>query len=375
MTEFNYPVGYHRFHRLKPINYQLNRWHSFGYLREEDCWEAGKRIKKLDDFKPENIRQGELALSENRLVNATFHYRAAEFYVPSSDPDKKSIYDQFYDLFYNHAFKDKPIEKVAVPFNDTHLPVLRLNPNNGKRGVMVIHGGFDSFKEEALSLAYFFLEKGYEVYIFEGPGQGEALKKYDLPLSYRWEEPTKAVLDYFNLDDVTLLGFSMGGWLCFRAAAFEPRIRRVIASSIVFDYLQMPPAPLAKLVNFLLKFPRLMDFISNLQVKVSDQERWALNNLMYITRKETPTEAAFELLNLNEKNLHSDKVLQDVLILTGAEDHFIPMKMHHKQVAALTKAASVTERIFTRDEHAQNHCQVGNIGLALQEMLSWLEQK
>jgi len=32
----------------------------------------------------------------------------------------------------------------------------------------------------------------------------------------------------------------------------------------------------------------------------------------------------------------------------------------------------VTGRIFTAAEHAQNHCQVGNWGLALREMVKWM---
>jgi hypothetical protein len=78
---------------------------------------------------------------------------------------------------------------------------------------------------------------------------------------------------------------------------------------------------------------------------------------------------------LNAENLHSDLVKQDVLLLTGREDHFIPFKMHHKQVRALTNARSVTGRIFTRKEHAQNHCQIGNVGLALGVMVQWIEEK
>ncbi len=54
------------------------------------------------------------------------------------------------------------------------------------------------------------------------------------------------------------------------------------------------------------------------------------------------------LLQFNEQNLHSELVNQDVLILTGAEDHFIPLKMHYKQVNALRYAKSVTGRIFTK---------------------------
>jgi hypothetical protein len=67
-------------------------------------------------------------------------------------------------------------------------------------------------------------------------------------------------------------------------------------------------------------------------------------------------------------------VRQDVLILTGREDHFIPFKMHEMQMEALTDAASVTARIFTKEEHAHNHCQIGNVGLALEEMAGWLDR-
>lgn len=204
----------------------------------------------MEDFKEEMILQGEKALEENRVINAAFSFRAAEFFVLPRDPDKEAIYDRFTSLFYNYAFKEEGIERFDVPYKNTCLPILKLQPKDKRiAGTIVIHGGFDSFKEEFFSWAHYFVQKGYEVIIFEGPGQGEALKKFQLPLTYKWEEPTKAVLDYFNLDDVTLLGISMGGWLCFRAAAFEPRIRRVIASSVVLDYLQIPPAPIAKLAK------------------------------------------------------------------------------------------------------------------------------
>jgi len=34
-----------------------------------------------------------------------------------------------------------------------------------------------------------------------------------MPLTADWHRPVAAVLDYFGLDDVTLLGFSLGGCL------------------------------------------------------------------------------------------------------------------------------------------------------------------
>jgi hypothetical protein len=96
---------------------------------------------------------------------------------------------------------------------------------------------------------------------------------------------------------------------------------------------------------------------------------------MYIADKKTPVDAADVALQMNEKNLHSDLVKQDVLILTGREDHFIPFKMLDMQVKALAHARSVFARVFTKEEQAQNHCQMGNIGLALDVMVKWIEKK
>jgi hypothetical protein len=95
---------------------------------------------------------------------------------------------------------------------------------------------------------------------------------------------------------------------------------------------------------------------------------------MYITNKEVPIEAFDVLLQLNEENLHSDLVKQDVLILTGRKDHLVPFKMHNIQVKALTNAKSVTARVFTKEENAQNHCQIGNMGLKLDVVIKWIEK-
>jgi pimeloyl-ACP methyl ester carboxylesterase len=376
MLTFDFPVGYHDLHSIKIIDFQLNRWHSLGYARLEDVRSAGRQIQTFDDWKRVMTALAKKAASEERWINAAFYYRAAEFFVLPSDPDKETLYDLFVDTFYNQAVAGEPIERHWVPYGGSNLPALRIPAGPGKvKGSIVIHGGFDSFIEEWYSCAAFFAANGYDVVLFEGPGQGAALKKSGLPLTHEWEKPVGAVLDSFGLDNVTLLGISMGGWMCLRAAAFEPRIKRVIASSIAFDYLQFIPYPVRMLIEFLFRFRGLMDYIAEMKMKASFQERWGINNLMYITRTGSPMDATDVLLRFNEQNLHSEDVTQDVLILTGAEDHFIPLRMHYKQVNALRNARSVTGRIFTKEEQAQNHCQVGNIGLALGVMVKWIEEK
>lgn len=376
MKQFKFPVGYHDFHKVKIMDFQLNRWYSLGYTQYEDTVEVAKRIHKFEDWKPEMIKLAENAYKENRFMNAAFYFRAAEFFTLPSDPDKEKLYDKFIDLFYNNAFKEDRIERFSVPYEETFLPAIRVKSQKSEcKGTIVIHGGFDSFIEEFYSMASYFSDSGYDVIMFEGPGQGAALKKYKLPLTFKWEKSAKAILDYFDLDDVTWLGISMGGWLCFRAADFEPRIKRVIALSVAFDYMQIPNHFIKALAKFFLLFPKFLNYVSKLQMKGDYQEKWGVNNLMYITQKKTPYDASEVLLQFNEHNLHSELVKQDVLILSGAEDHFIPLKMHYKQINALTNANSVTDRIFTREDQAQNHCQIGNIGLALDVMSNWIAEK
>jgi hypothetical protein len=97
-----------------------------------------------------------------------------------------------------------------------------------------------------------------------------------------------------------------------------------------------------------------------------------VDHLKYITKKEKPLDALEIYLLMNEENIHSELVKQDVLVLAGREDHFIPFKMHDMQIEALSNARSVTSRVFTRNEDGQNHCQIGNIGLALDVMVKWI---
>ena len=374
-SQFSFPIGYHKFHKKPLFNYQLNRWYSLGYARFKDMNEAGQKISNFADWKAEMLRLAEKAVSEERFMNAAFYYRAAEFYTFQGDPDKDLFYDKFIDLFYK-AFQNEGIERFLVPYNETFFPAIKLAPVREKKGCLVMHGGFDSFIEEFYSWMRFFSDHGYEVFAFEGPGQGAACKKYGLVLDYQWEKPAKAVLDYFQLNDVTWLGISMGGWFCFRAAAFEPRIKRVIASGIAFDYSQFPNIVAQNMMFLFFKhFRNFTNKVTIKKMKKDGMHAWSIGNLMYISDKKTPVDAANVALEMNEKNLHSELVKQDVLILTGRKDHFIPFKMHKMQVKALTNAISVTARIFTEKEQAQNHCQIGNIGLALDVMEKWIEEK
>jgi hypothetical protein len=68
----------------------------------------------------------------------------------------------------------------------------------------------------------------------------------------------------------------------------------------------------------------------------------------------------------------SSQLTQDVLLMAGAEDHIIPLHQLPDQIATLTHVRSLTARLFARAEQAQNHCQIGNMGLAFRTIIDWM---
>lgn len=375
-TGFEFPVGFEDFHDDEGINYLLNRTYSMGYGRYEDLAAVGKSTESRDDLIAELVAIADTAASEDRLMNAAFYYRAAELYSLWSDPAKSTLYDQFIENFYS-AVADDDFELVDIPYDNTFLAVMRIAPEGrNQKGTIVVHAGYDGFKEELYSTMRFLSAQGYEVIGFDVPWMGRARTADTAGLDYEWEKPIGAILDHYDIEDASLFGISFGGWLAIRAAAFEPRITRVIASSVSFDVNQYAGWFGQLIARFAMA--NLRDFSNNQiekQMESDPQQAWFFDHLMHVTNKNVPIEAAAVLSEINEKNLHSELVTQDVLILTGKEDHLVPFKMHNMQVRALENATSVTPMVFTSDVQGQNHCQVGNLGLALETVVEWLARK
>jgi len=374
--KITFPIGFHSFHKDQAFNFQLNRWHSLGYGRLEDLKSAGAQINNPDNWKTTMLDQAEEAVSESRFLNAAYYFRAAEFFLTEDDPEKEPIHQNFIHYF-NEVFGDDGHTLIETPYDSSILPtIIKPAVTEVEKGTIILHGGYDSYKEELYPLVQYFSELGYKVITFECPWMKLPQDDKYPGLDIKWEKIIKAILDHLSLDDVTLIGISMGGWLSLRAAAFEPRIKRVIASSVSFDVNQYVNPLAQKIASlFFTKFRKFTNQSMINKMKKDSQYNWFVNHLMYVTKHDVPIEAFDILLQFNEHNLHSEKVNQDVLILTGKEDHMIPLKMHRLQVQALVNAKSVTDKIFSREDQAQNHCQVGNLGLALEVMANWIEQK
>ena len=127
---------------------------------------------------------------------------------------------------------------------NTTLPGYFIKPdaNNTARKTLLCTGGYDGTCEELFfSIADGALQRGYNVLVFDGPGQGGALVIQKLPMREDWESVITPVVDYLltrsDVDSarIALYGGSFGGYLAPRAAAFEHRLAACIADAALFD--------------------------------------------------------------------------------------------------------------------------------------------
>lgn len=265
-----------------------------------------------------------------------------------------------------------------IPYDKGFLSAYRISPERPK-GTIVIFGGFDSYVEELFMMTMIFRDAGYDVICFDGPGQGSALEDYKIPMPHKWERPVKSILDYFELNDVTLIGGSLGGYLSLRAAAYEKRVKRVIAYDVLMNFYdvltnQLEPE-FREIFNDMIAQEKAEEINEVLKKLMGNSLmlEWGIMQGMHITGSNSPYDFFQNILAYNTESF-SHLITQDVLLLAGQNDHYVPFKQFTNQISALTKVHSLTARMFTSKESADTHCQIGNLGLATEVILNWINQ-
>lgn len=365
----------------KNFDFQLNRLINWDGGRLEDVEAVAAGIRSSADWKRELVRLGDAAIAEGRIENAIGYYRMSEFFMYDGDPDKLRYYELATELFYEYYsgfFEgERPIiERHGVPYEGVTLPVWHLKPEGERKGLMLFHGGNDSYFEEFLFPALYLRMQGFEVYVFEGPGQGGVMRVQKKHFTHEWERPVGAVLDFFGLQNVVLIGVSLGGYLAPRAAAFDSRISKVVAWSIFPCFLEVvlgtqKPA-LRKVFRLLMKLRAraIVNPVLNRKAKRNPMIDWGLKHGMYAYEAADPYGYAKKLELYNLAPI-ADRITQDVLIIGANQDHFIDYRMVGDEIRMLRSVRSLTFRLFTEKEQAQNHCNVGNGKLVLDFICNW----
>ena len=265
-------------------------------------------------------------------LRAHCYWRTAEFLLKGDDARRPSAWTSQVDAF-DQGLQALGIayERVSVPYDSGALRAIFYpgTPGWENKPLIVMVGGEDSTLEELyFMLVPAALRRGYGMLIYEGPGQGAALREHGLFFTPQWEKPNAAVLDAYlrthaKPPSIVLIGMSMGGYLAPRAAAFEPRIDGVVSFDVCFDF-----AEIAERFNALLLDPATASRVSG----VIDSVRWTFG--MHTNDEILGRAKAYHLADV------ADRITADVLVLVGEEDEFVPVTQGAAYVAALTGARS-----------------------------------
>lgn len=347
-------------------------WHREWRKTAERCEASGEAL----------VARGKKISARQEFFKASNYYRTAEFFlhVDPGDPRIVSVWEKSRKNFLKGAaLADHPILPVEIPFEGTTLPgYLCLADRSGaKRPLLLVHSGFDGTAEELyFGTALFAVQRGYHVLLFEGPGQGRVIRVQRLPFRFDWETVVTPVIDYavtrkeVDPKRIALMGVSFGGYLAPRAAAFEKRILACIANGGVYDFhLTARMTPEQEQYLDTQKGAEEIDRILYERMKTDPSFRWAMANGMFTFHARSPSEWIRMTRAYTMKEV-AGRITCPMLIVDSEEDKDMP-----GQARKLYDALSSQKQflLFTKEEGAEEHCQMGAVLLSNARILDWLD--
>jgi pimeloyl-ACP methyl ester carboxylesterase len=275
-----------------------------------------------------------------------------------------------------------PVEPVEIPFERTTLPgyFCRVDDSGRPRPTLMCTNGYDSTINELYLDFAVALDRGYNLLLYDGPGQGRALIKQGLVMRPDWENVVKAVVDYaltrpeVDPKKISLMGISLGGYLAPRAASGEHRLAACIADPGVWDQLEALKARFSSLPEEVLNsFPGvdpsvLEPFVQRIQA--TPVLRWAIVQRAFWVHG---VDSLSDYLKVSE-----DYTLREVAdqircptLLTWAESD--PLSWNAERIYQSLRCPKELIR-FTDAEGAGDHCEVKARPLFHQRAFDWLDE-
>lgn len=366
---------------IQQFDFQINRVLTYGEAAadEKEIVEKAGTIKDLAQWFDFWVALGEKYEGSGEYMRAAYAYRMAEFFLKEDHPQKYSMYEKSVENFHK-AFRkmklDYEIHEIPYMGKEMHSIIFK---NKNEKGILLVCGGYDSFIEEFVPALTRFAQEGYTIILFEGDGQGKTLKN-GLKFIANWEHPTSCVLDYYGVKECTMIGISWGGYLAVRAAAFEKRIKAVVAYDVLENGFDCMTSILPRVLRLVVRYCVLKNkkiFVNRLLGSVRKKSLladWAMMQGLYITGTDTPYDFYKELQKHNLSQDVCDRLNCYVLLLAGEKDHYIPNDQFYKLINKIKYAKSLSARMFTEAEGGEQHCQIGNHQLAIEEIFNWIKK-
>jgi pimeloyl-ACP methyl ester carboxylesterase len=201
---------------------------------------------RLADEAAASADGGHLVSAREAYMRAAMYHRTS--YLPlfgaPVDARLRSSFDLESEAFAAAiALFDPPMELVEIPFENGSLPALFARTSAAEPRATIVHtNGYDSdLTEMFVAHVPAAIRRGYHVLLFDGPGQGRNLVRDGTTMRPDWENVVRPVIDWVVMRPevdpgrIVLAGWSFGGFLAPRAAAFEPRLAALIADPGQWD--------------------------------------------------------------------------------------------------------------------------------------------
>jgi pimeloyl-ACP methyl ester carboxylesterase len=325
---------------------------------------------------------GHRVSARDHFLRASMYYRSAEYFADPFGRDGPRWGRASRETFINASkHMAENVEVVEIPFEGKALPGYFMTPaasaQNGR--TVLILTGFDGTGEELyFQAARAGLERGFNVLVAEGPGQVGCLR-FHPELTFRpdYEKPIGAMIDYALArrevapERFAVYGISFGGYFVIRAGAHDPRIRALVVNSPIVDLhaymiafvgteLTQNPQPINLAdVDAIpdAEFPPAM----KLGFK-SACHRFGVDSFAAWLRRLQDFTAGESLANIK----------CPTLAMAGEGEGAEPAAQLDRYCREVS--GPVSRRMFTAEEGADMHCQVGNLSLSNAVVYDWLSE-
>jgi pimeloyl-ACP methyl ester carboxylesterase len=347
----------------------------------------GRLARRIEERGRACLRDGHRVSGRDHLLRASTYYRTAEYYEDSAVGRSHPTGERGQACFAEAAaLLDPPVELVGVPFEGGTLPgyLVRPSPGSGSAGggprpTLIGVGGFDSSAEEL----YFPLgapgaERGWNVFVFDGPGQPGCMR-LDPTMTFRpdYEVPLAAVIDALverddvDADRLAVAGQSFGSYFAARGAAADPRIRALVANPPIVDMSRYMEAWVGTDVFRMVRDIRPEDVIGVPEDLMPRQMQWGIAAIC--ERFGVPSFHAWRdaMLAYRLGDL-VDSIRCPSLAMIGQREGIEPRAQFDRFVAGVE--GPVTPVVFTSADGTSAHCQSDNIRLSAQVTFDWLDQ-
>jgi len=271
---------------------------------------------------------------------------------------------------------------VAIPYDRTKLHGrIYFSPRAPATApVLIFHQGLHAWPEETMWLINGAMARGYHVLAFHGPGQGASLRLRHLTFRHDWEKPVKAVFDFadsvarFDMKRATLIGFSFGGALATRAAAFVHRAKALVVNPGVLNWGAAMYAHFDRFPGFLSLLrerPEAFDTAVHGVTAVWDDAKWWFEDAAWKHGARRPQDLMRELARFDNRK-HARKIRCRTLVMEGSAEDATP-----GQARALYEELTCPKTWieFDASTAAQTHCQGGASALAEARLYDWLDEE